>query len=121
KAPVDLEDRRQVRQLPLAVGQERDLDPRARQRRAQVPGVVRDAAPAPRLDHERLERGHRAQDEPSARSRRAHAASFCLRLATRCESRGGYLTTSAAIRASAPAATAARRIAAAARPWCLRK
>src|SRR5262249_51816404 len=121
KTAVDLEDRGQVRQLPLVVGQQRDLDARTRQRRAQIPRVVGDAAPAAGLDHERLHRGHVTQDEPSERSRRTQADSFSRRLAARRGWRGGYLTTSAAMRARAPAATAARRIAAAPRPWCFSK
>ncbi len=84
KAALDLEGGRQVRELPLAIGQERDLDPGARERGTQIPGVVRDAAPAAGLDHEGLHRGPIAQDEASERSRRAQAACFSLRLAARC-------------------------------------
>src|SRR2546425_3446237 len=42
------------------------------------------------------------RDEPSERSRRAHAASLADSTAARCRSRGGYLKTSAAMRESAP-------------------
>ena len=86
------------------------------ERRAQVPRVVRDAAPAARLDHRGLHGARIVRDEPSERSRRAHAASRADSIAARCRSTGGYLKTSAAIRASAPGTTAARRMAAAARP-----
>ena len=112
EAAVDLECRGQVRQLPLAVGQERDLDTTTRERGAQVPGVVGDATPPAGLDHEDLHRVRTAGAEPSARSSRTHATCFARRLAARRRSTGGYLTTSAAIRVSVLAATAARRIAA---------
>jgi len=115
EAAVDLEAARQVPQLPLPVGQEGHLDPRAGERGAQVPRVVRDASPATGLDHDSFHGARMIRDEPSERSRRAHAASLAESTAARCRSRGGYLTTSAAMRESAPRTTAARRIAAAAR------
>jgi len=116
EAAVDLEASRQMRELPLPVREQRHLDAGPGERRAQVPRVVRDAAPAARLDHRGLHGARIVRDEPSERSRRAHAASRADSIAARCRSTGGYLKTSAAIRVRAPRTTAARRMAAEARP-----